>query len=457
MRDLSWANDQGSPANDQGSPYESIPEAGDGADEDAGLYRNALSYLTMDAYILLQTKAFRMYSYGVLGVVLVLYLSELQYTGREIGAIFTFTLFGDSIISLLLTTHADKYGRRNCLLAGSIVAIMTSILFITHTNYMVLVVAATIGVISPSGNEVGPFNAIELSCIAQITDKSRLTKLLAWYNLFGCFACALGSLSSGFFAEVLQSNSLFRQSKLESYRTVLILYTFMQVMMTLFFLGLSRKVELPQSDPIFRTTQRFVPWFGLGPSKGIIITLSFLFAIDSFAGSFIMQTLISDWFYLVYNTSPSTLGMVLFVCNLCAGISALFSAPIASYIGLVFTMVLTDIPCNILIILVPLMPGEFLAIIILFCGFSFYRMDVPARDSYVQGVVEPDERSAANGVTNIARSLGAVSGPVISGFLLQNPLYVNYPWYIAGGLKLCYDLLLLLNFGSVKSTSDVYE
>ncbi|CAM9317911.1 unnamed protein product, partial [Ectocarpus fasciculatus] len=416
-----------------------------------------LSHLTFDAYILLQTKAFRMYSYGVLGVVLVLYLSELQYTDREIGCIFTFTLFGDSIMSLLLTTHADKYGRRNCLLLGSCVAVITSLVFMTHSNYIVLVVAATLGVISPSGNEVGPFNAIEISCLAQITEKKFLTKILAWYNLFGCFACALGSLSSGFFVEVLQSNSFFQQGKLESYRTVLILYAFMQVLMAFFFFCLGRKVELPPNDLIFLKSEPRKVWFGLHSSRGIVITLSFLFAIDSFGGSFIMQTLISDWFYVVYDTRPSVLGTLLFFCNLFAGVSALFSATIASHIGLVWTMVLTHLPSNILTILVPLMPNELLAIIILCSRFSISQMDVPARNAYIQGVVQPDERSAANGVTNIARSFGAVSGPLISGVLLQNWKTVNDPWFVAGGLKIVYDLLLLLNFHSVKSTADIYE
>jgi MFS family permease len=389
---------------------------------------------------------------------LVLYLAELKYTDREIGAIFTFTLFGDSIISLLLTTHADKYGRRNCLIAGSAVAVVTSILFITQASHVtILLLSATLGVISPSGNEVGPFNAIEISCLAQITEKSMLTKILAWYNLFGCVFCALGSLSSGFFIDVLQSNTLFQQGKLESYRTVLIMYTFVQLLMCFLFFGLGRRVELPKDDIIFTRNAQSNPWFGLRQSKGIVIKMSLLIALEAFSGSFIMQTLISNWFIDVYDTSPKVLGTLLFFCNLLAGISALFSATIASYIGLIWTMVLTDIPSNILTIFVPLMPNEMLAIVLLCCQFSISQMNVPTRNAYLQGIVEPDERSAANGVTNIARSFGAISGPVLSGLLLANSRTVNDPWFIAGGLKICYDLLLLWNFGSVKSTSDVYE
>lgn len=79
------------------------------------------------------------------------------------GLIFTLTLLGDAIISILLTSNADKWGRRNTLILSAIISIFTGITFATQTNFWVLLMASTIGVISPSGNEIGPFMAIELS------------------------------------------------------------------------------------------------------------------------------------------------------------------------------------------------------------------------------------------------------------------------------------------------------
>lgn len=418
---------------------------------------DALYGLSFDGILLLQCKALRMYSYGILGVMLTLYLAELKYTNFEIGTIFTLTLFGDSMISLVLTTHADRYGRRKSLLVGSVIAVITSVVFITRSNYIILTLAATLGVISPSGTEVGPFNAIELSALSQISNSSTLTKLMAWYNLFGCFACALGSLSCGFFLEILQNVSFFNQGKLEAYRTVLIIYTFIQMLLGFLFFLLSKDVEIPNEYTVLGTSSSSTSanWIGLHKSKSVVVKISVLFALDAFAGSFIMQTLISNWFYLYYQTPPSVLGALLFFCNLLAGISALFSARIAASIGLVWTMVLTHLPSNVLTILVPLMPDEFLAIFLLCLRFSISQMDVPTRNAYVQGVVEPDERSAANGATYIARLMGAASGPVFSGYLMSSRMTLNDPWFIAGGLKIVYDLLLLWNFRTVESTSDV--
>ena len=151
-----------------------------------------------------------------------------------------------------------------------------------------------------------------------------------------------------------------------------------------------------------------------------------------------------------YNTSYATLGTIVFICNIVAGVSALFAARLADNIGLILTMVVTHVPSNVLLILVPLMPTETLAIVMLCARFCISQMDSPTRNAYVQGVVDPDERSAANGVTNVVRSIGASSGPYLAGLLYSNPRLMNYPWIIAGLLKILYDFLLLYNMYSVR-------
>ena len=158
-----------------------------------------------------------------------------------------------------------------------------------------------------------------------------------------------------------------------------------------------------------------------------------------------------------YNTSYATLGTIVFICNIVAGVSALFAARLADNIGLILTMVVTHVPSNVLLILVPLMPTETLAIAMLCARFSISQMDSPTRNAYVQGVVDPDERSAANGVTNVVRSVGASSGPYLAGLLYANPRLMNYPWIIAGLLKILYDFLLLYNMYSVRPDVEIDE
>jgi MFS family permease len=160
--------------------------------------------------------------------------------------------------------------------------------------------------------------------------------------------------------------------------------------------------------------------------------------------------MVAYWFHVRFNAEPALLGSIFFGANILAGISALTAARVASRIGLVNTMVFTHIPSNILLILVPLMPNLTLAIVVLLLRFSISQMDVPTRQSYTMAVVSPDERSAAAGITGIARTTGASLSPVIAGPLLGHAALLSFPFFLSGGLKILYDLLLYRSFRAIK-------
>jgi MFS family permease len=420
-----------------------------------------LSTLRKDAWILIFCKAIRLFSYGFLAVMLVIYLQALGFSSDRVGLLLTLTLFGDAALSMFLTTHADHWGRKRTLIIGSVVAITTSFIFATQTNFYILLFAGIAGVISPSGSEIGPFMAIEISAISEVSLSSQRTPLMAWYNLFGSLFSASGALTCGLVMNFLKTT--FQLDLVTTCSRVLILYGLIQMGQLCLFFFLSSDIEpvphattesISSTNKVANQTGR---WFGLHKSKGIVLQLSLLFMLDSFAGSFVLQSIISAWFFDSYHTPSPTLGMIVFYCNIVAGISALFAAQIAQSIGLIMTMVVTHLPSNIFLMLVPIMPSEWTAIMMICARYSISQMDVPTRNAYVQGVVDPDERSAANGVTNVVRSIGASMGPFLSGMLLANPKYRNYPFFIAGGLKVVYDLLLLVNFQRVKSDSDTHH
>ena len=174
--------------------------------------------------------------------------------------------------------------------------------------------------------------------------------------------------------------------------------------------------------------------------------MSGLFSLDAFGGGFVVQSFAAYWFYLRFGLKPEALGGIFFGANLLAGISALLASRLAARIGLVRTMVFTHLPSNILLILVPLMPTARLATAVLLLRFSISQMDVPTRQSYIMAVVAPQERSAAAGVTGVARTTGAAIAPLFAGMLFADLRLINYPFYIAGGLKIAYDLLLYRAF-----------
>jgi len=398
-----------------------------------------------DIPLLFTTRIIRLFCYGFLSVILALYLVAAGLTETQVGLLFTFTLIGDAGITLWLTTSADRFGRKKTLIVGAFLMAGAGLGFVLTRNYILLVVAAIIGVISPSGNEIGPFLSVEQASLSQLVPNEKRTGYFAWYNLAGSFATATGALTGGWLAQSLQNNgwSLF-----DSYRIVLMGYAVGGFVLLFLFLNLSSVIEVaPQPDNMKRV-------LGLHHSRKVVLKLSSLFALDAFAGGLIVQSMFAYWFYVRFGVDAGTLGSIFFGANILAGISALLAIRIAKMIGLINTMVFTHIPSNILLILLPFMPTLPLAIGLLLLRFSISQMDVPTRQSYTMAVVDPDERSAASGVTSIARSVGASISPVLTGLFFSIPALLSVPFVLSGGLKIIYDLMLFREFRAVKPPED---
>ncbi len=399
-----------------------------------------------DTTLLFSARIARLFAYGFVSVVLVLYLAETGLSGFGIGAILTATLVGDIFVSLWITMIADRMGRKKMLIVGSLLMIAGGVVFVITHNPILITIAAIIGIISPSGNEIGPFLSIEQAALSQLVPDNRRTAVFGWYNLAGSFATATGALAGGWLAKVLQESGL---SAFEAYRYIMAGYACCGVLLFLLFLGLSQEAEVHFGTASGAAVPARFP-IGLHRSRSVVFRLSGLFALDAFAGGFVVQSMVAWWFHVQYGVDEGLLGSIFFGANLLAGVSALLATRIADRIGLVNTMVFTHIPSNILLCLVPLMPNLWMAITVLLLRFSISQMDVPTRQSYTMAVVDPDERTAASGITNVARSIGAAASPVLAGLLMANPLLFSAPFLVAGGLKLLYDLYLYRMFQDVQ-------
>src|SRR5216684_3206319 len=348
----------------------------------------ALKILTRDAWLLFATRFTRLFAYGSLSVVLVFYLIGLGLNESRTGLLLTLTLIGDTVISLYLTTRADRIGRRRMLIIGAFLMAAAGLVFAVTKNFALLVIGGT------------------------------LTQLL--------------QKTSG--------------TPVESYRGVVFLYAALGMLLAFLFTRVSSAAELTLPFERSQLPRSLGSFFGVHRSRHIVGKLSALFALDSFAGGFVLQSFAAYWFYLRFGVKPAALGVIFFWANIFAGISALLASRLAAMFGLVRTMVATHLPSNILLILVPLMPNLPLAVAVLLLRFSISQMDVPTRQSYTMAVVSPEERSAAAGITNVARTTGAAISPLFAGFLFARPALISVPFFIAGALKIVYDLLLYRAF-----------
>jgi MFS family permease len=419
-------------------------------------HETAWGVLRGDSRVLFATRAIRLFAYGFLSVQLVLFLDLIRLSPFKSGMLLTLTLLGDAVVSVLLTTHADRMGRRRTLLIGAALMLGAGVVFavvapytnpdvhgwlVANAAFVLLLLAATIGVISPSGNEIGPFLSVEQAALSQLVPGDRRTSVFAWYNLVGSAATALGALAAGGLTQLLTGR--MGLTLLTGYRVIVVCYAAAGVVLLMLFLLLGPQVEVVRTSAEAKPAEGL--WLGLHKSRKVVLKLSALFSLDAFAGGFVIQSLLAFWFQRKFNLEPAMLGAIFFAANLFAACSALAAGWVASKIGLINTMVFTHLPSNVLLILVPLMPNLPLAIAMLLARFSISQMDVPTRQSYTMAVVDPDERSAAAGVTGIARSIGASISPLFVPLFISVG-WVSLPFYLGGGLKIVYDLLLYRSF-----------
>jgi len=401
--------------------------------------------LTPDARLLFQTRGLRLFAYGMLSVILALYLMEIGLNENQIGLLLSLTLAGDVVISLGLTNVADRISRRRTLLIGAALMVFAGVVFSLTRNFLALTAAAIIGTISPSGNEVGPFLAVEQAALTQGIQDDVRTRVFAWYSLTGSLTTALGALCGGALAEKVGH---LRSAPVEGYRTVVICYALLGLALGVLFARLSPAAEAAHTAVTGNRAQS-ARLLGLQRSRNVVFRLSALFMVDAFAGGLVVQSLVAYWFHARFGVAPGLLGTIFFGANIVAGLSALLAASLAARFGLVKTMVWTHVPSNLLLMLIPLMPNLPLAAAVLLARFSISQMDVPTRQSYTMALVDPAERSAAAGIANVARTGASALAPLVTGRLFGAAL-MGVPFIASGSLKIVYDLALYRGFRNLK-------
>jgi MFS family permease len=392
--------------------------------------------LTHDGWLLFASCGVRSFAYGFLSVILGVYLDAIGLSATAIGWIFTAALAGGAVMTIVITAIADRFGRKTLLMIGAILMALAGYIFAVTDNPLLLAIAAIFGTISPSGKEVGPFLSIEQAILPQTTSDQQRTAVFSAYNLVGSFAGAVGALTVTF-------PSFLSLSTIVGFRFLLWGYVFAAVGLAVLFSLLSQQVEAIDRAGLQSRH------FGVHKSRQIVVKLAALFALDAFAGGFIVQSLVAYWFYLRFKTDLNALGGIFFAANTLAALSFLAAPAIARRIGLLNTMVFTHLPSNLLLLLVPLMPNLKLAVLMLLVRNSLSQLDVPTRQSYTMAVVDADERAASAGILSVARNAGAAVAPLFTGAVLAVPS-LGWPFLLAGGLKVIYDLWIFAVFRRVK-------
>jgi MFS family permease len=378
-----------------------------------------------DARLVVAAKTIRTFCYGVLGVLLPVYLTDLGLSAAGLGLAITLMLLASSALTMAVRRPAERFGPPVALgaLAGLIV-LSAALLLLTRQPWLV-VAAAMLGNVAVGTGETGPFLALEQVVVTRATLKERLAGALSFYNLAGYGASAVGAAMVGRIGA--RPTLLF---------TVFLLGGLLQI-------GLYALIRAPGGRPTreARPVSR--------PSGPLVRRIAALFALDSLAGGFVIQSLVAYWLYTRFGLDLATLGWVFFGTQLLSGLSLILAARLAPRLGLVNTMVFSHLISNLFLIALAFAPTAMAAVSLLLARHLLSQMDLPTRQTFLMLAVEDHEREHAASLTNTTRTLAQSVSPAMTGWVMQG-ISLSAPFILGGGLKIVYDLLLYATIRAVR-------
>jgi MFS family permease len=406
---------------------------GPSADHSRSTLIGRLPHLDRNGRIVVVARAMRSFAFGLNAVTLGLYLSELGLSGEEIGLVLSSALAGTMALTLVITVHGDRLGRRRLLMAGSALMMLAGLIPLVGAEPLLLAAIALSGMVAVTSNESTGLQTVDQALLPQSVPDSQRTDAFALYNVVAAGSGALGALAVGTLPAVAGFVGLGGSAV---YAPAFLLYALVGVGTLLLHSRLDRRAE---------SGARVERRLAIDRSRGTVARLGLLFSLDSLAGGFVVQSFLAYFFVTRFGTSAEALGVLFFAAGLLTTASFPVAAWLSHRIGLVRTMVFTHIPSSLFLIAMAVVPDFLLAAVLHLARSALSSMDVPARQSYTMAVVDPAERTATAGVTSLARVLAQVPGPALAGSLLL-PLGLGVPLIATGALKITYDLLLYALF-----------
>lgn len=398
-----------------------------------------LVWLNRDGKLLLAANIARMFGFGFLSIILAIYLTHAGYNELYTGIIITATLVSGSFFTLFASIYGDRIGRRKTLMIFAGLMSISGAIFALTTDYYLLLLAALIGFINPTGVNFGAFVSVEQAIIPQTSSDKKRNYAFALFSTIGTFAMAAGTLTAKVpdFLRVEYGFAL-----VNSFQPLFIIYALIGLTTMGIYASLSKNAEVQTAIPVRKIALS-------KETRSIVKKLSALFGMDSFAGGFVIQSWVAFWFFAKFAVPENEVANIFFIAGILTAVSYIVAAKLASRIGLVRTMVFTHIPANILLIPLALAPTLYLAMAIYMVRMFLSQMDVPTRQSYVVAIVKPEERTAVAGITNLSRNIPFSVSPTIVGYMFQF-VSLAFPFIFGGVLKTVYDLLLYRSFKQIK-------
>ncbi|GEM08754.1 MFS transporter [Rhodotorula toruloides] len=431
--------------------------------EEFGFGHIARSHSRRDVSLLFFSRFIRMAGFGSFAPVLIIFLRETGYSDRAVGLFLSATLLGDVLLSLFVTWTADALGRRRMLALGSLLMCASGVAFALSHNYIVLLVSAIVGIVSPSGNETGPFAALEQAMLSGLTEPEGRVSLLMWYQVLGFLGISVGNNLTGV---IVGGMERYGKTTEQAYRAVFAAYAAIAAVKVLisFFMTHHAEVDRPRApastapapsaqqngdserQPLLQGQRReanpILDPPAVNPSPpglpiGRLVTLCLIFALDSFASGLAPLSFISYYLRTVHSAPVNLIAHFFSITAIIACFSQLAAASISKRLGIIGTMLLT-----IALGLAPTLP---IALTVFTARAFLATMDGSVRGAFLAAVIPNEQRTRFLGIINVVRTLATTPGPTFS-LTLVSMGHIRWSFVLMGSIKIIYDICLFIGF-----------
>jgi MFS family permease len=326
----------------------------------------------------------------------------------------TITIMGLTLVaeSIPLGIVADRYGRRRMLVLGNLCASLSLIGFALTNNVATILAVA---ILEGTGEA-----AFAVSLGALLTEKAGDEKRTPAFSLLAFLSWIAISLG-GF---VIASVPVLGSVGLDVKQAHVALY----LVVGLLGLSITPLLFKIQESTTGRTRREVLP-----RKSGRVLKRYIAYSVTIAVGAGLFVPLMAFWFKTAYGVPDSVSGIALGLTNLLTAGVVFMSPALARKVGLVKATVLTQAASTVFMVAIPSSPTFFIAASIYLVRVFLMNLSNPLTQSLIMGLVSPDERGMASGVTAaLWRLPNSLSTSV--GFALIGAGFLGLPFYIATAL-----------------------
>ena len=405
------------------------------------MIQNLFGNLQRDVLVLMASRGVRAFAFSYLGVIFAIYLSQLGYSTIMVGMIISTAYASSAVMTALWGYLSDRFGRKKILILLAALTIVSNAIFVFFSHLFFIIAAVIIANVGAGGSGGGgqgggPMNPVELALLAEKCTAEERNKVFSTNSFVGSIMGSLGALLSGLPQHLQEA---WGWNPVSSYKPLFALTIVFSIGLVFAYSSITEHhLPRPREQKVESRRSRF----------GFVTKMSLLGMVDNL-GAGLVGPLIAYWFFLRFGVELKSLGFMFFLSYFLAALSFLAAPVIARRFGVVRTMAFSHGLASILYLCLPLAPTFFVAATMTVLRSFLAYMDNPLRNSFIMGIVRPEDRGSAAGITTLSRHVPVTISPTVSAYMMQ-AFSLNVPIALGGFLQLFHDCVFYLLFRDVK-------